>query len=157
MAGRTHEYAARLVWTGNSGAGTASYTEYSRAYRLAIEGKPDLIGSADPAFRGDPELHNPEDLFLSAVAACHMLTYLALCARRGIRVVSYEDDARGEMVLRPGGGGKFEEITLQPQVRIEGEEHVELATQLHEPAHEYCFIANSVSVPIHCKPNVQAV
>jgi organic hydroperoxide reductase OsmC/OhrA len=79
--GNVHTYAARLVWEGNSGEGTASYEGCGRSYRVLIEGKPELIGTADPAFRGDASRHNPEDLFLAAISACHMLTYLALCAR----------------------------------------------------------------------------
>ena len=63
MTAQRHQYAARLVWTGNTGQGTATYTGYGREYTVAVDGKPDLLGSSDPAFRGDPTRHNPEDLF----------------------------------------------------------------------------------------------
>ena len=86
---KSHDYHAHLRWTGNLGAGTAQYTGYGRDYTVAIAGKPDLTGSADPMFRGSPELHNPEDLFLLSVSSCHMLTYLALCAKHKITVVDY--------------------------------------------------------------------
>src|SRR5258706_10558564 len=97
ITGKSHAYAARLIWEGNTGEGTAGYRTYSRAYRVLVPGKPDLPGSADPAFRGEADKHNPEDLFLAAISACHMLSYLALCATQGIRVVAYEDEARGRM------------------------------------------------------------
>ncbi len=80
--------------------------------------KPDLTGSADPIFRGDAGVHNPEDLFIAALSSCHLLSYLALCARSKINVVAYEDNAIGTMVLRPDGGGKFESVTLRPKVTI---------------------------------------
>lgn len=148
MTTGAHEYAARLIWTGSSGAGTASYASYGREYRVVIEGKPDLLGTADPAFRGEADRHNPEDLFVAAIAACHMLTYLALCARRGVRVLAYQDEARGTLVTRGPGGGRFEKVTLNPRATIYGSEHTALALQLHQEASESCFIANSCSVPI---------
>lgn len=156
MSKREHKYGARLIWEGNRGEGTATYTGYDRAYRVLVEGKPDLTGTSDPMFRGDPAKHNPEDLFLASISACHMLFYLSLSAKNGIRVLSYEDEARGTMVLDAGGGGRFDEITLHPTVTIADEEGTELAIQLHDQAHELCFIANSCKVPIHHRPAVHA-
>src|SRR6188768_3140337 len=106
MATNAHDYAARLCWEGNTGAGTASYTSYERNWRIRVDGKPDLAGSAAAMFRGDAAQHDPEDLFLAAIASCHMLSYLALCARQGVDVVEYQDEARGRLVLA-GGGGRF--------------------------------------------------
>jgi organic hydroperoxide reductase OsmC/OhrA len=60
-----HAYKAVLVWQGNLGTGTSTYQGYGRSWNLRTEGKPDLTGSADPAFRGNPALHNPEDLLVA--------------------------------------------------------------------------------------------
>lgn len=144
-----HEYKSRLRWTGNLGTGTSTYATYSRNYTISIEGKPTLEGSADPMFRGEAKLHNPEDLFLAAISSCHMLSYLAQCARRGVSVVSYEDNASGTLVLDANWDGKFEEVTLNPIVTIADEQTRELAISLHDDAHRGCFIASSCSVPIH--------
>jgi organic hydroperoxide reductase OsmC/OhrA len=144
---RSHEYQAHILWDGNLGDGTSSYTAYGRQYRVVIAGKPELAGSANPVFRGEPGKHDPEDLFLAAIASCHMLSYLALCARAGIRVTSYEDRATGTLVLDASGGGRFEEVTLRPMVTIADGDAAH-AAQLHQTAHEQCFIANSCSVPI---------
>jgi organic hydroperoxide reductase OsmC/OhrA len=148
---RSHDYRSHIVWDGNLGDGTASYATYGRQYRVVVAGKPDLNGSANPVFRGDAGKHDPEDLFLAAIAACHMLSYLALCAREGIRVVAYEDDASGTLVLDASGGGRFEQVTLRPAVTI-ADGDSERAAQLHHKAHEQCFIANSCSVPIRVEP-----
>jgi organic hydroperoxide reductase OsmC/OhrA len=150
-----HDYAARLIWDGNSGEGTSGYERYGRRYRILVAGKPDLAGTADPMFRGEADRHNPEDLFLAAISACHMLTYLALCARRGIRVTAYEDDAHGRMALHANGGGAFEEVTLRPTVSIANAEYAPLALQLHASAHELCFIAASCRVPIRHEPTIR--
>ena len=83
-----HTYQARLTWDGNLGRGTSSYASYGREHHIDVEGKAALLGSADPMFRGTADRHNPEDLFLASIAACHMLSYLALCARRGVRAMA---------------------------------------------------------------------
>jgi organic hydroperoxide reductase OsmC/OhrA len=152
MENRRHSYSARVVWDGNTGEGTSSYASYGRSFHASVDGKPDLRGSSDPMFRGDAHTHNPEDLFVTAVSSCHMLVYLALSARAGVRVHAYEDDAVGTLTLDREGGGRFEEITLSPRVTIDDAEKVELAARLHERAHELCFIANSCSAPIRVRP-----
>ena len=123
---------------------------------MSISGKPDLFGSADAAFRGDTGIHNPEDHFLAAIAGCHMLSYLALCARRGVSVLSYEDHASGLLRLRPDGGGAFERVTLAPTVVVADAAHVALAIELHDRAAELCFIAGSCRTPIEHRPTVAA-
>jgi organic hydroperoxide reductase OsmC/OhrA len=143
-----HRYSARLVWDGNRGTGTSAYNAYGREYRVTFEGKPVVHGSADPTFRGDPALVNPEDMLVAAVVSCHLLSYLALCAREKIAVLSYEDSAEGLMRTDAKGGGRFESIRLHPRVTIENAEHRDRALALHERAHELCFIANSCNFPI---------
>jgi len=64
--GKEHKYRSRVTWNGSLGAGTATYAGYGRDYTVAIDGKPDMLGSADPIFRGSAELPNPEDLRASA-------------------------------------------------------------------------------------------
>lgn len=146
---KTHDYTARLEWNGNLGHGTATYAGYGRDYTVEIAGKAAMRGSADPMFRGSADLHNPEDLFIAAVSACHMLTYLALCARKGVNVTAYEDDAKGTLELTADGGGRFREVTLHPVVTVADAATESLAMSLHDDAHRLCFIAQSSSSPIH--------
>lgn len=152
--GHPHRYEARIVWMGGEN-GTADYASYGRSYTIRIPGKPELQGSADRVFHGDPAVHNPEDLFLAAVGGCHMLAYLALCARRGVRVLEYQDHATGVLRLDRDGSGRFTQIELTPTVVVADPDTKDLALALHEVAHQECFIANSCSVPIRCRPAVQ--
>jgi organic hydroperoxide reductase OsmC/OhrA len=151
-----HEYAARLIWDGNNGHGTETYAGYGREYRVIISGKADLTGSADAMFKGSAGLHNPEDFFLAAISSCHLLSYLALCAQHGVSVLAYEDDARGTLVFTPDGGGRFETVTLHPNVTIADSGQIALAQQLHTAAHKLCYVASSCSVPIHHEATVHA-
>lgn len=151
----THTYTTRLTWRGNAGTGTSSYNAYGREYQVLVDRKPPLTGSADAQFRGDPTLHNPEDLFVASLSACHMLAYLALCARRGVSVVEYEDHARGTLLTNADGGGRFESVTLHPVVTIAEGSDPGLAELLHDTAHAQCFIASSCSIPVRHEATVR--
>ena len=145
---RPHRYAARVRWTGGASRPAVDYQTYSREYVVEIDGKPSLRGSADAHFRGDRSLHNPEDLLVAALSACHLLSYLAECTRAGIAVVAYDDDASGEMTLIDGKI-RFREVMLRPRVAIADPARIDEAIALHERAHAECFIANSVNFPVH--------
>lgn len=147
-----HMYRAAVVWCGNTGDGTRRYDGYGRAFDLTIEGKATLRGSADAAFRGDATLHNPEDMLLAAIASCHMLSYLALCARYRICVLDYVDRAVAFMRIDADGGGRFSEVALRPDVLLEDDARYALSIELHAQAHSLCFIANSCNFPIGIEP-----
>ena len=68
-----HTYVVDVEWTGNKGTGTSRYAEYDRSHVVRVANKEDMHCSSDTIFRGDGSKYNPEDLFLSAVSACHML------------------------------------------------------------------------------------
>lgn len=155
MSQHDHRYRARLAWRGNTGEGTRRYDGYARTYEIAIDGKPVLQGSADASFRGDARLHNPEDLLLAAIAGCHMLSYLALCARQRVNVLAYTDSAEGTMRTDPDGSGRFTRVLLRPRVLIGDAAKQALAVALHERAHRLCFIANSCNFPIANEPEVR--
>lgn len=142
-----HVYHVRTVWTGNTGAGTANYRSYVRDHVLSAEGRPDIPGSSDPQFRGDPSRWNPEQLLVASLSACHKLWYLHLCSTNGIVVTAYEDDAEGVMIDEAGGAGRFEQVTLRPWVTIAAGD-AEAARALHAEAHCLCFIARSVNFPV---------
>jgi organic hydroperoxide reductase OsmC/OhrA len=143
---RKHRYSVNVRWTGNTGKGTSDYRSYQRDHEINVLGKPLILGSADPKFRGDPHRYNPEELLVSALSTCHMLWFLHLCADAGIVVVSYEDRAEGTMEESIERGGRFVRVTLRPHVRVTGS--AEQAEALHQRAHELCYIANSVNFPI---------
>ena len=147
-----HRYNAHIVWTGNTGSGTTDYKSYERSHTISVDHKTVIQASSDPAFRGDPIKHNPEDLFLSALSSCHMLWYLHLCAVAGIVVVSYEDHAVGIMEEFENGSGKFTEVTLRPNVTITDTGMIEKANALHHEANNMCFIANSCNFEVKHEP-----
>lgn len=149
-----HTYAVRAVWDGNRGTGTSGYRDYDRAVTASVVGKPDLQLSADKPFRGDASRHNPEDLLLTALAECHLLSYLHACVVAGVVVLAYEDEATGVMVQDGKGGGAFREVTLHPRVVVAEKSMVDAALAAHQQANEWCFIANSVNFAVHHEPTI---
>lgn len=145
---KSHQYEVTVTWTGNTGSGTSSYRAYERAHEVRTQGKPAIVGSSDPAFRGDSSRWNPEELLVASLAQCHMLWFLHLCAVEKIVVTEYEDRPRGTMAETADGGGRFEEVVLRPRVTLADPGQAERAAGLHERAGELCFIANSVNFPV---------
>jgi organic hydroperoxide reductase OsmC/OhrA len=146
---KQHHYTLQLTWTGNTGHGTANYRSYERSHVITAFNKPDLLGSSDPAFRGDSTKYNPEELLVASLSSCHMLWFLHLCADNGIVVTDYLDEPVGVMVETIDGGGRFSEVTLKPRVTVTKPGDLEVLEDLHYQANKLCFIANSVNFPVH--------
>jgi organic hydroperoxide reductase OsmC/OhrA len=143
------EHHAGLRWTRTSSDFT--YESYNRAHDVRFkDGGIVLVGSSAPEFRGDQDRVDPEEAFVASCASCHMLTFLAICARKRLTVDSYEDDAVG--YLEKGENGKLwlARVTLKPRIRFATGTNVDAATlsQIHHQSHEECFIANSVKTAI---------
>jgi organic hydroperoxide reductase OsmC/OhrA len=153
---RGHRYAVSVSWSGNLGSGTSGYRDYSRNHEIGADGKPVIQGSADPAFRGDPSRWNPEELLVASLSACHKLWYLHLAAEARIIVTSYTDRAEGVMEVGRDGAGRFKSVVLRPTVTVAKGSDVGRARALHKPAHEKCFIANSMNFPVECEPEIVA-
>jgi organic hydroperoxide reductase OsmC/OhrA len=147
-----HNFNVRTTWTGNTGQGTADYRAYKRDHEIGGPAKSaPILGSSDPAFRGDASRYNPEELLIASLSACHMLWMLHLCADAGITVMSYSDDASGTMSLDADGSGRFLEVVLRPSMKIADASRIPDAEALQHRAHEMCFIANSVNFPVRCE------
>ncbi|MEO0342836.1 MAG: OsmC family protein [Pseudomonadota bacterium] len=145
--GKEHHYTLSLRWTGNRGDGTSGYRDYDRHHIICAQGKPEIVGSSDPAFLGHPERWNPEELLLASIAACHKLWYLHLCSTKGIIVVAYEDEPYGTVIEEANGAGQFSSVILSPIVTI-SKGNPEIAKKLHENVGDLCFIARSINFPI---------
>lgn len=150
---KEHSYKLQIVWTGNNGEGTKTYRGYQRDHIISAGGKPEIAGSSDPAFRGDPKRYNPEEFLVAALASCHMLAYLHLCAVNHVVVEEYQDSPVGVMQETSDGSGHFVRATLHPVVKISAGDPAK-ALELHHQAHKLCFIANSVNFEVWCDAKI---
>jgi organic hydroperoxide reductase OsmC/OhrA len=153
---KQHNYEIRVEWTGNSGEGTKTYRGYRRDHTIGAGDKPQILGSSDPSFRGDSSRYNPEELLVASLSACHMLSYLHLCAVNHVTVVDYRDSALGVMDENSDGSAQFTRVTLQPTIKISSDSDGAKAVALHADAHHSCFIARSVNFSVEVHPTVLA-
>jgi organic hydroperoxide reductase OsmC/OhrA len=152
MLHKDHHFEVTTLWTGNRGTGTSAYRAYGRDHEITSPGKSAAIAaSSAPVFRGDADRYNPEELLVSALSSCHMLSFLHLCADAGIVVTAYRDAAEGTMELNADGSGQFREVTLHPAVTLADTARAGELDALHHRAHELCFIARSVNFPVRCE------
>jgi len=144
-----HTFKANVNWSINQGESTLNPRTFSRNHEVLIANKTSALQvSAAKPFRGDASLYNPEDLLLSALASCHMMSYLYVCAQNNIEVLRYTDHAEGDLEVQASGSGSFITVRLQPIVTIKDASKKALALALHQQANALCFIANSCNFPI---------
>lgn len=139
------------AWQGSTGGG---YDGYDRSHQAtAPPAAATLQLSSDPAFRGDPDLLNPEQLLVVAAASCQLLSFLAVAARARIDVVDYRDEAEGEMPEdeRPM---RITRITLRPRITVRGDVDEGRVRHLVDVGHRECFIANSLTTDVVVEPVV---
>jgi organic hydroperoxide reductase OsmC/OhrA len=147
------EHRVQLRWKRTSA--DFSYQTYNRAHDLLFkDGGIVLPSSSAPEFRGDPERVDPEEAFVASLSGCHMLTFLAICARRRLSLDSYDDEASGTLEKGPDGKLWLGHVVLRPLVRFSAGVEVSAAelSDLHHHAHADCFIANSVRTDVRVEP-----
>lgn len=149
----SERFTAEVSWENSGGEGS----NFSRDHIVRFPGKSELHGSAAPGFSGNAANVNPEELFVSSISSCQMLTYLFLCFKNKMTVQSYEDHAEGTLEKLSPGKLWIKEVTLKPVIRFSGADTQQaraMAIRLIHEAHENCFIAQSVRTSVNIEPSL---
>jgi organic hydroperoxide reductase OsmC/OhrA len=103
----------------------------------------------------DEQAVDPEEAFVASLASCHMLWFLSIAAKRRFCVDDYRDNASGLMQANDSGKLFIALVTLRPTASFSGERlpSREQIEQMHQQAHDECFIANSVKSEVRCEPH----
>lgn len=142
---------SRVQWTSDGSPFTPE--TYSRDHTWTYEGGVTHGASAAPDYNGNAALVDPEQAFTAALSACHMLTFLAICAHKKIEVLSYDDEAEGFLGKNEQGKMAMIRVVLHPKVTFGENAPDEAALQtLHTRAHRGCFVANSVNTTVDIEP-----
>ncbi len=146
------EYRVSVRWRRTSAGFT--YEEYNREHIWSFDAGIQVRASAAPAYRGKTDCVDPEEAFVATLSSCHMLTFLAIAARKRLVVDSYEDDAVGFMEKNAQGKLAVTRVVLRPKIRFNGAEipSGEQLMKLHDQSHHECFIANSVLTEVTVEP-----
>lgn len=152
-----HEYTATVAWRR---ASDAKFTDnrYSRAHEWTFDGGAVVPASSSPAVVPVPlssaAAVDPEEAFVAALSACHMLFFLFHAAKKGFVIDRYEDAAIGTMGKNAEGRTAMLKVALRPRVTWGGEQRPAAADieAMHHRSHEDCFIANSVKCEVAIEP-----
>src|SRR5215213_7756768 len=148
----THTYRATLTWEGSTADG---YDHYDRTHRVTVPPASDALTlSSDPAFKGDPDKPNPEQLLLAAASSCQLLSFLALAARSRIEVLAYEDDAEASMP-EDDLPVRITQIKLRPRITVGPDANVDRVYRLVDKAHADCYIANTLNAEMRIDAQVE--
>jgi organic hydroperoxide reductase OsmC/OhrA len=143
-----HEYTATIRWAREGE--NFSDGRYSRGHMWSFDGGVEVPASASPTvvplpFSRDDAV-DPEEAFVAAISSCHMLTFLAIAAKKRFTVDRYEDRAVGIMTKNRNGKLFVSKVTLDPSIAFSGDRrpNEKEIVDLHHLSHRECFIANSV-------------
>jgi len=127
-----------------------TYQSYNRDHDWTFDGGVTVRASAAPAYLGSESCVDPEEAFVASLSSCHMLTFLAIAAKKRFVVDGYRDRAVGVLDKDPSGRLAIVRVTLRPEVAFGGEKTPtpEELHVLHDQAHHGCFIANSVKTEV---------
>ncbi len=146
------EHKATIEWKRESP--DFSYKGYNRDHDWTFDAGITVRASANPGYLGSESYVDPEEAFVASLSSCHMLTFLALAARKRYVVDDYLDHAVGILDKDAAGKLAMTKVTLRPRVAFSGAQRPgdEELRQLHERAHHACFIASSVKTEVVVEP-----
>jgi organic hydroperoxide reductase OsmC/OhrA len=126
---------------------------YSRGHAVAFEGGPEIRGSASAHVVGnkwaEPGAADPEQMLVSALSTCHMLSFLHVARLAGFAISRYRDTAEGVLAKTAEGRLAVTRVALRPVIEYAGSApSARVAAHLHHVAHVAFFIANSVKTDV---------
>jgi organic hydroperoxide reductase OsmC/OhrA len=146
------EYHVTVEWRRESADFT--YQSYNRNHVWRVGERTVIEASAAPEYKGDGERIDPEEALVASLSSCHMLTFLAIAARKRLGLESYEDEATGHITKNAAGKLWVSHVILRPRIRFADGVTVtrKQLDEMHHLSHEDCFIANSVKTEVTVEP-----
>lgn len=124
---------------------------------LTSLGKPDIMVAPPPEFKGYVGFWTPEDMLISSVNSCYMMTFLYFINRDAIELLSFQSDAEGELETLDGKL-QITQIKLFLQIALKFPETEKAKIEsLLKRAEKNCFISNSIKAKVEIFPEVKYV
>lgn len=149
-------YTATIRWSRAGSERDFTKGQYSRAHEWAFDGGAVVPAGPSPHIVPKPWCNpggvDPEEAFIAALSSCHMLTFIDIARRSGFIANSYVDEAQGMLEKRADGTMWMSRVELRPTITWDGDPpDPEALAGLHDRAHHFCFIANSVTTKVIVK------
>ena len=148
-------FRANVDWKLHPGTKPEEFLQgrYSRGLQISFDHGPELRGTASSHVVGqrwaEANAADPEQLLVSALSSCHMLSFLHVARNAGYVVARYTDAAEGVLDKLPSGALAMTRCVLRPTITYSGKApDVAERDRMHHAAHEMCFIANSVRTEV---------
>lgn len=138
---KVFHYDTQLEWT------------HERQGELRSGDKPNLAVAPPPEFKGPGGLWTPEDLFVAAIDACTMTTFLAFAVKKQLSLISYQSSAHGTLE-NVGGKFQFTEVEISPTITLANATDIPAAESILRDAEAHCLISNSIKARVHLRANV---
>ena len=139
----THQYEVNLNWNMDR-QGTIS----SPVLPMQIE-----VATPPDFPKGIAGIWSPEHLFVAAVNACLMTTFLAIAENSKVEFISFECNAVGK-VEQVEGKYSVTEITLKPKLTVAASYGEERMIRILEKSEKACLISNSINSKVILEPSV---
>lgn len=150
----SYRFSAQLDWTKLPEDTLIQQRTKYKNHTIAYQNGMTVAVSAAKEFKGDAALLNPEELLLSSLMSCHMMSFLYVCQKENITVLSYEDNGIAELVVYTNNSGQIKTVNLHPKTILKANEHQTIdVNALHKTAHQLCFIANSCNFKVNIISN----
>jgi len=149
----SNTFSVAVTWTRHS---DDTVEKFHRGHDVAYGSGTTIPASSGTDFGGDADRVNPEEQLIGALSSCHMLTFLAIAAKKRLVVAGYTDAADGILAKNAAGRMAVTVVTLRPKVVFGGEKQpgADEVKALHDSAHRNCFIASSVASDVRVEPVV---
>lgn len=121
---------------------------------LSSPGKPAIETATPPEFKGHEGIWTPEELFVAAVNACIMTTFLHYAQRDNLEFFSYDSEAEG-ILERIDTTFMFSEIKVKPKIIIFSDNQIEKAEKLISLSEKACLISNSIKSKVEVIPEIE--
>lgn len=117
--------------------------------------KPDIPVACPAVFyKGSPnDMWTPEQLFVSSVEVCVLMSFISQAERSGVAFTSYKSQANGKLEF-VGKDFMFSEITIELIVRVPEGQDAEMVRKALAESKKRCLVSASMKTEVKVNANV---
>jgi len=104
------------------------------------------VGSP-PAYGGEPQTLNPEEMFVASINSCIMLVFYHFVKKYKVDILSYYSEANGK-VEKTKNGLRFTSVEVKAKVSLNDKNQAEKIEEIAQLAEKYCLVSGSVACPV---------
>jgi peroxiredoxin-like protein len=140
---RKYIYKTNIKWTGSDKG------------IISSSGKPEIEIAMPEELGGPTGFWSPDELFVSSVDACAMLTFFWLMEGKNIEVLDYQSSAEGISQISKDGDFRFTTIVLRPKIVVSNPEDEEKIQEIIRKLDNWCCISNSTKAEVTIEPEIE--